>query len=107
MAELADAHGSEPCPKILGCGFKSHPRHINNNMKNKRFYKQIKTSTTPLKIIPLGGLEEVGRNMTLFEYENQVLIVDMGLQFPDEDMPGIDFITVSYTHLTLPTKRIV
>ena len=108
MAELVDAHGSEPCPKILGCGFKSHPRHLNKNMKNKRFYKQIKTSTTPLKIIPLGGLEEIGRNMTLFEYENQVIIVDMGLQFPDEDMPGIDFIIPNIEYLTShPEKKIL
>ena len=53
-----------------------------------------------LKIIPLGGLEEVGRNMTLLEYQNQVLIVDMGLQFPDESMPGIDFIIPNIEYLT-------
>jgi ribonuclease J len=44
-----------------------------------------------LKIIPLGGLGEVGRNMTLLEYERKVLIIDMGLGFPEENMPGIDF----------------
>ncbi|MDX1535634.1 MAG: ribonuclease J [Candidatus Spechtbacterales bacterium] len=53
-----------------------------------------------LRIIPLGGLEEVGRNMTLFEYENKVLIVDMGLQFPEEDMPGIDYIIPNISYLT-------
>ena len=41
-----------------------------------------------LRIIPLGGLEEVGRNMTLFEYGKDIIIVDMGLQFPEEDMHG-------------------
>ena len=45
-----------------------------------------------LRITPLGGLEEVGRNMTLFEYKDDIVIVDMGLQFPEEDMPGIDYI---------------
>src|SRR4051812_33353668 len=44
-----------------------------------------------LKIIPLGGCEEVGRNMTVFEYGQDIVILDMGLQFPDEDMPGIDY----------------
>jgi len=53
-----------------------------------------------LKIIPLGGLEEVGRNMTLFEYENKVLIVDMGLQFPEEDMHGIDYIIPNVSYFT-------
>ncbi|PIS31268.1 MAG: ribonuclease J [Candidatus Portnoybacteria bacterium CG08_land_8_20_14_0_20_40_83] len=45
-----------------------------------------------LKIIPLGGQEEVGRNMTVFEYGDDIVILDMGLQFPEEDMPGIDYI---------------
>ncbi|MDO8743367.1 MAG: ribonuclease J, partial [Candidatus Azambacteria bacterium] len=45
-----------------------------------------------LRIIPLGGQEEVGRNMTVFEYEDNIVILDMGLQFPEEDMPGIDYI---------------
>jgi len=46
-----------------------------------------------LKIVPLGGLEEIGRNMTYFEYKDDIIIVDMGLGFPDtEAMPGVDFI---------------
>ena len=45
-----------------------------------------------LKIIPLGGCEEVGRNMTVFEYGSDIIILDMGLQFPEEDMPGIDYV---------------
>jgi len=55
-----------------------------------------------LKIIPLGGLEEVGRNMTIFEYQNQILIVDMGLQFPEEDMPGIDYIIPNVSYIIDP-----
>ncbi|MBI4281244.1 ribonuclease J [Candidatus Uhrbacteria bacterium] len=45
-----------------------------------------------LRIIPLGGQEEVGRNMTVFEYGKDIVILDVGLQFPEEDMPGIDYI---------------
>ncbi|HPX94255.1 MAG TPA: ribonuclease J [Candidatus Moranbacteria bacterium] len=52
-----------------------------------------------LKIIPLGGLQEIGRNMTIFEYGNDILIVDMGLQFPDEDMPGVDYIIPDISYL--------
>ncbi|OGY45172.1 MAG: hypothetical protein A3A24_00285 [Candidatus Buchananbacteria bacterium RIFCSPLOWO2_01_FULL_46_12] len=50
-------------------------------------------------MIPLGGLEEVGRNMTVFEYENDIVILDMGLQFPEEDMPGIDYIIPNIAYL--------
>jgi ribonuclease J len=45
-----------------------------------------------LRIIPMGGVEEVGENMTVFEYGNDLLVIDMGLAFPDESMPGIDYI---------------
>jgi len=77
-------------------------------MERKKFYKRTKASSNPLKIIPLGGLEEVGRNMTLFEYNNQILIVDIGLQFPDENMPGIDFIIPNIEYLTShPEKKIL
>ncbi|NQV00736.1 MAG: ribonuclease J [Parcubacteria group bacterium] len=57
------------------------------------------TTTQNLKIIPLGGLEEVGRNMTIFEYGDDIIIVDMGLQFPEEDMPGIDYIIPNTAYL--------
>jgi len=60
-----------------------------------------------LKIIPLGGLEEVGKNMTLFEYEGKILIVDMGIQFPDTDMPGVDYIIPNYSYLEKRTKDIL
>ena len=60
-----------------------------------------------LRIIPLGGLEEVGKNMTLFEYEGKILIVDMGLQFPDSDMPGVDYIIPNISYLRKKTKDIL
>jgi len=57
-----------------------------------------------LRFIPLGGLEEVGRNMSVFEYENEILIIDMGLQFPEDDTPGIDYIIPNVTSL-IPRKK--
>ncbi len=59
-----------------------------------------------LKIIPLGGMEEVGRNMTVFEYEKDIVILDMGIQFPEEDMPGIDYIIPSISYLKGKEKNI-
>ncbi len=52
-----------------------------------------------LRIIPLGGQEEVGRNMTVFEYGSDIVILDIGLQFPEEDMPGIDYIIPNISYL--------
>jgi len=59
-----------------------------------------------LKIIPLGGQEEVGRNMTVFEYQDSIVIVDMGIQFPEENMPGIDYVVPNIDYLKNKSKRI-
>jgi len=59
-----------------------------------------------LRIIPLGGCEEVGRNMTVFEYGQDILILDMGLQFPEEDMPGIDYVIPNIEYLKGKEKNI-
>ena len=59
-----------------------------------------------LRIIPIGGNEEVGRNMTVFEYENDIVIVDMGVQFPEEDMPGVDYIVPNVDYLRGKEDRI-
>jgi ribonuclease J len=49
--------------------------------------------------VPLGGLEEIGRNMMFFEYKNEIIIIDVGLQFPEEETPGVDFIIPNITYL--------
>jgi len=59
-----------------------------------------------LKVVPLGGLEEVGRNMMFFEYGDDILIIDMGLQFPEEGMPGIDYIIPNISYLKEHKDRI-
>jgi len=70
--------------------------------------KNLSQPEKPLRIISLGGLEEVGRNMILIEYQNQVLIIDVGLRFPEENMPGIDFIIPNIEYLTTnPQKEIL
>ena len=61
--------------------------------------KEDKIKEKKLRVIPLGGLEEVGRNMTVFEYGKDIIIVDMGLQFPEEDMHGIDYIIPNSRYL--------
>ncbi|KUK49726.1 MAG: RNA-metabolising metallo-beta-lactamase [Parcubacteria bacterium 33_209] len=75
------------------------------NMEVKKNKKYIKTnSSDTLKIIPLGGLGEVGRNMMLLEYKNSILIIDMGFRMPEETMPGIDYIIPDISYL-LENKR--
>ncbi len=59
----------------------------------------MKKTQQNLRIIPLGGCEEVGRNMTVFEYGKDIVILDMGLQFPEEDMPGIDYVIPNVQYL--------
>ena len=52
-----------------------------------------------LKIIPLGGVGEIGKNMTVVEYNNDIIVVDCGLSFPDDDMPGIDIVIPDMAYL--------
>lgn len=58
-----------------------------------------KEKTAKLKIIPLGGLEQIGMNITAFEYEDSIIVVDCGLSFPEDDMYGIDLVIPDITYL--------
>ena len=61
---------------------------------NQAIFKKSK-----LKIIPLGGLHEIGKNITVFEYEDEIIIVDCGLSFPEDDMLGVDLVIPDITYL--------
>ena len=56
-------------------------------------------SESKLRIIPLGGLEQIGMNITAFEYEDSIVVVDCGLAFPEDDMLGIDLVIPDITYL--------
>ncbi len=58
-----------------------------------------KENKTPLKIIPLGGLGEIGKNITVYEYKDDIILVDCGMAFPDEETPGIDIVIPDFTYL--------
>lgn len=59
-----------------------------------------------LKIIPLGGLEQIGMNITAFEYENSIVVVDCGLSFPEDDMLGIDLVIPDVTYLKQNIEKV-
>ena len=59
-----------------------------------------------LKIIPLGGLHEIGKNITVFEYENEIIVVDCGLSFPEDDMLGIDLVIPDISYLEKNVDKI-
>ena len=59
-----------------------------------------------LKIIALGGLDEIGKNITVFEYEDEIILVDCGLEFPEDDMLGVDLVIPDVTYLIKNQEKI-
>jgi len=80
--------------------------HEVNPAPRKPSFAKASAGQASLKIIPLGGCEEVGRNMTCFEYGQDIVLLDMGLQFPEEDMPGIDYVIPNVEYLKGKEKNI-
>ena len=62
--------------------------------------------TKRLRVIPLGGLDEVGKNMTVFEYGDEMVVVDAGIMFPDDDHPGVDLILPDFSYITKRKERL-
>ena len=73
---------------------------LDETLNDQFFLKEdFSFKKSKLKIIPLGGIEEIGKNITVFEYENEMIIVDCGIAFPEEDMLGIDLVIPDFTYL--------
>ena len=72
----------------------------NSDFLNFHFKKE------KLKIIPLGGLQEIGKNITVFEYGNEIILVDCGLEFPEDDMLGVDLVIPDITYLERNKEKI-
>ncbi len=71
----------------------------NKRTVNKTNNNKNRTPKKPIKIIPLGGLGEIGKNITLYEYDGDMFLVDCGMAFPDEEMPGIDIVIPDFTYV--------
>ena len=80
---------------------------IKKQEKNEKSSKENNIFKKPkLKIIPLGGLHEIGKNITVFQYENEIIAVDCGLSFPDDDMLGVDLVIPDITYLEKNVDKI-
>ncbi len=79
-----------------------------NSSKNtvKKSNKRTAEPKKSLKIIPLGGLDEIGKNCTVYEYDNEMIVVDCGLAFPDDEMLGIDLVIPDLTYLIKNKEKI-
>ena len=85
-------------------------RQTNRKRTNTRLERSEKLDfnfkKSNLKIIPLGGLQEIGKNITVFEYEDEIILVDCGLEFPGEDMLGVDLVIPDITYLVKNQEKI-
>lgn len=89
------SNSKHPAPKTSRSNSGSNSSEVQNTSKAPRKDNR----KTPVKIIPLGGLNEIGKNMTAFECSNDIFIVDCGLAFPDSEMLGVDIVIPDFTYI--------
>ncbi len=82
------------------------PRRNKIETKSEKKSEDVKFKKSNLKIIPLGGLLEIGKNMTVFEYEDDIIIVDCGMAFPEDEMLGVDLVIPDITYLEKNKEKI-
>ena len=88
---------------------KSAKNAVNTKQKQKSNTQKMPTnrrSKATVKIIPLGGLNEIGKNFTVFECQNDMFIVDCGLAFPEADMPGVDLVIPDFTYVERNAEKL-
>ncbi len=81
-------------------------RKQTSNKSKQTNRKSNSKSALPLRVIPLGGLNEIGKNITLYEYGNDIILVDCGMAFPDEDLPGVDIVIPDFSYIVKNKDRV-
>ena len=99
--KVATKNTKEGEKKVTKRPYNRKNKKTENTKKGEKIFKEPK-----LKIIPLGGLHEIGKNITVFEYENEIIVVDCGLSFPEDDMLGVDLVIPDITYLEKNVKKI-
>ena len=77
-----------------------------NTIRRDKSILDFNFKKSNLKIIALGGLDEIGKNITIFEYEDEIILVDCGLEFPEDDMLGVDLVIPDVTYLVKNKEKI-
>ena len=101
----ADKPKTQPAKSVKNTKTPTTKAAASGNRQLSTANKPVKRRTTkksagkPLHIIPLGGLDEIGKNVTVYEYDGEMILVDCGMAFPDEDTPGVDIIIPDFTYL--------
>ncbi|MDO8425416.1 MAG: ribonuclease J [bacterium] len=106
MTDLLLAAAAAPRPAAPRSRHRSQRRPTRREHTKPQNTPEQAPSGKQLRIIPIGGCDEVGQNMTIFEYGDDIIIVDMGVMFPEEDQPGVDFIIPNIGYLKGKEKRI-
>ena len=85
---------------------KTRTKNVNATKERITDKFDVRFKKSNLKIIPLGGLDEIGKNITVFEYEDEIVLVDCGLEFPEDSMLGVDLVIPDVTYLERNKEKI-
>ncbi|MBR3961602.1 MAG: ribonuclease J [Clostridia bacterium] len=92
-----NAKGKPPIEKNKKRSAPRPPQKADKKAKQQKNNKP--TRVLPIRIVPLGGLDEIGKNITLYEYGDDMFLVDCGMSFPDEETPGIDIVIPDFSYV--------